>query len=139
MAPGLARPSIRAGDIDAVAHKVAVTLFHYVAQMDANPELYAALGWKPGITLEHAVLHLYGAPYGVDHAPKFNDGAVACPLDNTASMNGDDRIDEVASQRAQPSQYSILIGAGKPAVSDYIRYQNCREFPGLRHDAPSPQ
>jgi hypothetical protein len=68
--------------------------------VDAKPELYAAFGCKPGITFEHAILYLYGAPYGVDHAPKFNDGAVACPLDNTATMNGNDGIDEVASQCA---------------------------------------
>ena len=45
-------------------------------------------------------------------------------------------IDQIAPQRPQPRQRAILVGAGKPAVSDHIRRQNGREFPGLRHGSP---
>ena len=51
-------------------------------------------------------------------------------------MRGDGRIDQSAAQRSQPSQSPLLIGASKPAVSDYIRRKNGCEFPRLRHGSP---
>jgi hypothetical protein len=43
------------GDVDAVAHKVAVALLDDVAQMDANAKLDTALGRHAGIALDHAL------------------------------------------------------------------------------------
>ena len=54
-------------------------------------------------------------------------------------MHCDGGIDQIAAQRAEPRQGAILVGASKPAVADHIRRQNRCEFPGLGHDAPSPQ
>ncbi len=36
-------------------------------------------------------------------------------------MDSDGRVDQIASERPQPSQYAILVRAGEPAVSDHIR------------------
>ena len=36
-------------------------------------------------------------------------------------------------KRPQPREYPILIGASEPAISDYVRYQNRCELPGLGH------
>jgi hypothetical protein len=38
----------------------------------------------------------------------------------------DDRINQIAPERSQPRQRAILVGTGKPAVSDHIRSQNGR-------------
>ena len=60
------------GDIDAVAHQVAVALLDHVAEMDADPELDAPLRREAGVALDHAVLHLDGAAHGVDHAAELD-------------------------------------------------------------------
>ena len=128
------------GDIDAVAHQVAVALLDHIAEMDADAELDAALGRKAGVALDHAVLHLDGAAHGVDHAAELNDGSVAGALDHAPVMGGDCRVDQIAAERPQPRQCAILVGAGKPAVPDHIRHQNRCEFPGLGHGfAPSQE
>ena len=46
------------GDIDAVAHQIAVALLDDVAKMNADAKLDAALGRQSGVALDHAVLHL---------------------------------------------------------------------------------
>ena len=45
------------GDIDAVAHQIAVALLDDVAEMNADAKLDAALGRHAGIALDHPVLH----------------------------------------------------------------------------------
>ena len=61
------------GNIDAVAHQVAVALLDHIAEMDADAELDAALGRKASIALDHAVLHLDGAANGINDASKLNE------------------------------------------------------------------
>ena len=80
MAPGLGDAFQSRGDIDAVAHQVAVALLDNIAEVDADAELDAALGRKASIALDHAVLHLDGAAHGIDHAAKLYDAAVAGAL-----------------------------------------------------------
>ena len=127
-------------DVDAVTHQVAVALLDHIAEMDADAELDAPFGRQSGVALDHAVLHLDGAAHGVDHATKFDKRAIACPLHDAAVMHGDGRIDQVATQRSQPRQCAIFISTGEPAVSDHIRRQDGREFPGLGHGfAPPPR
>jgi hypothetical protein len=64
------------GGIDAVAHQV----LHDVAEMNADPELDAALGRHAGVSLGHAVLNFDGAVHRVDNAAKFDERAVAGAL-----------------------------------------------------------
>ena len=52
-------------------------------------------------------------------------------------MHGDGRIDEVAAQRPELRQNAILVRSRELAISDDIRDQNRRNFPGLAHGAPS--
>ena len=61
------------GDIDAVAHQIAVALLDDVAQMDADAKLDAALGRQAGIALDHAVLHFDGAAHRVDDAAELDE------------------------------------------------------------------
>ena len=143
-AAGLAYAFKARGDIDAVAHQVAVALLDDVAQMDADAELDAAFGRQAGIALDHAILHLDGAAHGVDHAAELDEAPVAGALDHATMMHGDRGIDQVAAQRPQPRQDAILVRAGEPAVADHIRDQDRCYFPGLAHavlplSSPAPQ
>ena len=61
------------GDIDAVAHQIAVALLDDVAQVDANAEFDATLRRQPGVALDEAILHFDRAAHGVDHAAEFDE------------------------------------------------------------------
>ena len=125
------------GDIDAVAHQIAVGLLDDVAQMNADAELDASLGRQAGVALDHAVLHLDRAAHRVDHAAKLDEAAVAGALDDAPMMRGDRGINQIAAQRPQPRQRSLLVRPGEPAVADNIGDQDRCNFPGLAHGAPS--
>jgi hypothetical protein len=90
------------GDIDAIAHQIAVALLHDVTEVKANAELDALLGGQAGIALGHAVLHFDGAAHGVDDAAEFDQSAVPGSLHKAAVMHGGRWIDQVATQRPQP-------------------------------------
>ena len=61
------------GDIDAVAHQVAVGLLYDVAEMDADAKFDAALRRQAGVALDHAVLHFNRATHRVDHAAELDE------------------------------------------------------------------
>ena len=61
------------GDIDPVAHQIAVGLFDHVAQMNADPELNAALGRQARIALDHRSLDFNGAVHRVDDTPELDN------------------------------------------------------------------
>ena len=61
------------GDIDAVAHQIAVGLLDDVAQMDADAEFNPPIFSHAGVALDHAVLHLDRATHGVDDAAKLDE------------------------------------------------------------------
>ena len=124
------------GDVDAVAHQVAVALLDDVAEMNADAEDDAAVLGHAGVALDHGVLHFDRAAHGVDDAAELDDRAVAGALDDAPVMHGDGRIDQVAAQRPQPRQDAILVRAGEPAVADHVRAKDRRKFPGLAHRAP---
>jgi hypothetical protein len=48
----------------------------------------------------------------VDHAAELDDAAVAVALDDAAVMDRDRGVDQIASQRPEPHERAILIGAG---------------------------
>ena len=61
------------GDIDAVAHQIAVALFDDVPEVDANAEDDASVLRQAGVALDHGVLHFDRAAHGVDHAAEFDE------------------------------------------------------------------
>ena len=131
---GLANSFQSRGDVDAIAHQIAIALLDHIAEMDADAELDAALGRKAGVALDRAVLHLDRAAHGVDDAAKLDEEAVAGALHNTPVMRSNGGIDQIAPQPPEPRQGAILVGAGKLAVSDHIGGENRGEFPGLGHE-----
>ena len=123
------------GDVDAVAHQVAVALLDHVAQMNADAELDATVLGHAGVALDHGVLKFDGAAHRVDHAAELDDGAVAGALDDAAVVNGDGRIDQIAAQRPEARKDTVLIGAGKSGEADHVSRQNRSEFPSFGHPA----
>ncbi len=47
--------------------------------------------------------------------------AVAGALDDAAVMHGDGGIDQVAAERPEPRENTILVRAREPAIADDIR------------------
>jgi hypothetical protein len=62
--------------------------------------------------------------------------SLAGALHHATMMDGDGGTDQIPPQPAQPRQGPLLVGAGKPAVSNHVRRKNGCEFPGLRHGSP---
>ena len=90
------------GNVDAIAHQVAVALLDHVAEMNANSKLNPPLGRKAGVALNHAGLHLDGAAHRVDYAAELNDDTIAGSLHHPPIMHGDYRVGQVAAERPQP-------------------------------------
>jgi hypothetical protein len=86
------------GDVDAVAHQIAVGLLDHVAEMNADPEFDAALGRESGVALDEAVVHLDRAAHCVDHSAQLDEAAVPGALDDAAIIGADGRVDEVAGE-----------------------------------------
>ncbi len=129
----LANPFEPRGDIDAIAHQIAVGLLDHVAEMDADAELDAAIFRHSGAAFGHAGLHLDRAAHGVDHAAKFDQEPIAGALDDTPAMGGYCWIDEITAQPPEPRQGALLVGAGEPAVADDVGDQDRSNFPGFGH------
>jgi hypothetical protein len=82
-------------------------------------------------------VHLKRAAHGVDHAAELDDRAIAGALDDVAVMDRDDGVDQVAVERPETGERSVLVGAGEPGIADNIRNQNRRELSRLAHCAAS--
>ena len=100
------------GDLDAIAHQIAVTIFDDIPEVNANAEDHASVLRQAGVALDHGVLHFDGAAHGVDHAAEFDESSIAGALYDTTVMHGDRRVDQIAAQPSKPRQGSILVGAG---------------------------
>jgi hypothetical protein len=131
----LGDPQQACGDVDAVAHQVAVGFLDHVAEMDANPIFDALVGRDPSVALAHRSLDFNGAVHCVDDTPKLDNCTIARALDDTTAVYGDGRIDQVASGRPQPRQNPVLVGSGEPRIADDVGHQNCRELSSLAHGA----
>jgi hypothetical protein len=124
------------GDVHAVAHKIAVALLDHVAQVNADAKLDALFGRQAGVSLEHPRLHFDRAANCIDHAAKLDDRAVASALDDPPVAGGNGRVDQVAAQRPQPRERSLLVGAGEPAEAHDIGDQDRCNLAGLADRAP---
>ena len=101
--------------------------------MDADAESMRRPRRHAGVALDHAVLHLDGATHRVDDAAELDEAAVAGALDDAPVMRGDRRIDQIAAQRPEPRQRSLLVRPGEPAIADDIGDQDRSDLPRFRH------
>src|SRR5262249_51122466 len=120
-------------DVDAIPHQVAVAFLDDVAEMDADAKFDAPLGRHSGVALDHRVLNLDAAPNGVDDTAKFHKDSIAGALHDASVVDGDRRIDQVASQGAQPCQRAVLVRARQPAEPDDIRREDRGKLSRLGH------
>ena len=104
--------------------------------MNADAEFDLAIARHSSVALDHGVLHLDCATHSVDHTAKLNKSAVAGALDDAPVVNGDRGVDQIAAQRAQPRQSSVLVRAGKSTESDHVGGQYCRKLSSFGHGIP---
>jgi hypothetical protein len=69
-----------------------------------------------------------GATHRVDHAAIFDEKPVAGALDDAAFVNGDRRVDQVASQRPQSGERAIFVSCGETAKSNHISGEDRRDL-----------
>ena len=112
------------GDIDAVAHQVAVALLDDVADVNPDAEFDSAVLRHAGVALDHRVLQLDRASDRIDDAAEFNDAPVTGALDDAAVMDGDRGVDQIAAKGSEPREDAVFIRAGKPAVPDDVGHQD---------------
>ena len=105
--------------------------------MNADPKENAAIFGHAGVTLDHGVLHFYGAAHGIDDAAEFDNRAVAGPFDETSAIGGDGGVDQIAAQPPKTRQGAVLVRPSEPTVADHVRHQDRSNFAGLAHRAPS--
>jgi hypothetical protein len=65
-------------------------------------------------------LNFNGAVHCINDTPKLDDCTVAGAFDDSPVVHSDGRIDQVASERPEPSKNSIFIRASKPRVADNV-------------------
>jgi hypothetical protein len=127
-APWLADAGEPGGDVDAVAHQVAVAFLDHVTQMNADTKLDATLGGQADVALDYGVLHFDGAAHSVDHAAKLDPRPVAGTLDDAPVVDRDRRVDQIAAQRAQTGECAVFVRAGEPAEADDVGSEDRGEF-----------
>jgi hypothetical protein len=108
------------GDIDAVAHEVAVAFLDHVAEMDADPELNPPVGRQAGVATAHAVLHLDRASHRIHDAAEHGENAVPGALHDPAMMCGDCGIDHVAAHRPDRRERAFFVPAREAAIADHV-------------------
>src|SRR5215471_9967019 len=111
------------GDIDAVAVNVALVEDH-VAQIDADAEFDPLLHRHVGVALDHRPLHRYCAAYRVDDTREFDEQPVAGGLDNAASVLLDLGITQLAADRFQRGEGTLLVCAHQPRIPGDVGGQN---------------
>ena len=123
------------GHVDAVAINI-VVVADDVADVDADAELDAPIGWHIGIAFGHAALDFDGAAHSIDDADEFHQHAVAGGLDDAAPVLGDLGIDQFLAMRLELAKRAFLVDAHQPAVAGDVAREN-RGQPVGRH-APQP-
>ena len=111
---GLCDPLEPRGDVDAVAHEVAVALLDDIAEMNANPKLDALLGrHRHAVALDHRCLDFDRAAYSADHAA-MNSMIEPSPVRLTTWPWCTEMIGSIRSLRSVRSQRQVrfLVGAG---------------------------
>jgi hypothetical protein len=111
------------GDVDATAVDI-VALNDDVADVDADPEGDAPVVRHLDLALGDTLLDRGGAFDRIDHAPEFDQRAVAHQLDDAAVVLSDFRLDEVLAQRLQARVCALLVGRHEARVADDVGGEN---------------
>jgi len=90
---GIAEGFQTGGNIDAVAEDV-VAIDDDVADIDPDAEDDARVLGHACIAADHAALDYHRAPDRIDDTGKFDQRAIACGLDDTATMTGNRPVNQ---------------------------------------------
>jgi hypothetical protein len=93
---GLGDPFEPRGDVDPVAHEVAVGFLDDVADMDSDPELDLPVLGDSRIALNEDALNFEGAAHRIDRAAELDNAPVAGPFDHAAPVCGDGRVEQLS-------------------------------------------
>jgi hypothetical protein len=86
------------------------------------------IGRNARVAFAGAVFAPRCAAYSLDHAAELDEDAVAGALE-APIVQGDGRINPIATRRAEPRQCAILVHAGKSAVTDHVGGAEFRTWP----------
>ncbi len=114
--------------VDAVSVDVLV-VDDDVADVQADTKLDAAIRWNLDVALGYLSLHLDGTADRIDDAGKLDKKAVACRLDDTATVFGDLWIHDRTHVALERCQCAFLVEAHQPRISRDISRENRREAP----------
>src|SRR5215469_12767688 len=113
------RKSLQSGrDINGIAEEV-VALHHDVADLDADTELHLLIGKAIGVLLGDSILRRDRALHGIDGAGEISDETVTRRVEDSASMRGDQPIDDDPVSR-KGAKGADLISAHQAAVALHI-------------------
>ena len=112
------------GDIDAIAHQVAVALLDHIAEVDADPKLDPPFGADAGVAVDESGLHFDRTPHRFHNAQELDQHTIARRLDNASAIFLDFRIDQLAVERLQTRKRALLVRAHQPAEADDVRGKN---------------
>jgi hypothetical protein len=99
------------GDINAVAHQIAVAFLDDVADVDPDTEFDPLFSWHTGVALDHRALDFDGAAHFVDDAAELDDDAVAGARNDPPMVERDGRVNKVAAEPPQTRQSLLLFRA----------------------------
>ena len=116
------------GDVDAVAHQIAIGFFDHVSDMNAEAKFDALIRREAGVAIDHRALNFDCASCGVDHAAKLDDCPVARAIDDPSVVERDGRVDEVTAQGAQSCKRFLLVGAREFREARNVRREDGRQL-----------
>ena len=93
MAPGLGDALQARGDVDGVAHEIAVALLDDVADVNADPKHDPTIVGNARVAIDHGVLHFHRAAHRIDRAAELDEHPIASTFEHAPVMHGDGRID----------------------------------------------
>jgi hypothetical protein len=114
------------GNVDAIAHQVAVGFFDDVADVNPDPKFDPSILSHARIALDQAALDLDRATNRIDDAPELDNAPVTGALDDAAVVGRDGGVDQIAPEAPEPRERAILVHAGESAVANNVGNQNCR-------------
>src|SRR6185369_13483434 len=107
------------GDVDAVTKDV-LFIDDDVADVDADTKLDPLLARYTGIALGHGTLHVDHAAHGIYNAGVFEQQAIACSLDDPATVFGDFRINQLSSVGLQSGQGGAVVAAHEQGIAHHV-------------------
>jgi hypothetical protein len=113
--------------------KNVVILHNDVALVNPYAELDPGCVGRTGIALGHPVLPLGRTPKGIDHTGKFDQQPITGRFDNTATVFGDLRVDNLRPDRPEPVEGAFFVHPDQPRIARHIGGEDRGKAASLAH------